>query len=97
MAKIVHDTAGWEYELRDADELRQRDAEAFFKARREFGGDDRVSSPEHNGIVVRAAAKCGWVDGLDPAAVDGLHPAETTWLASEIQDMLAAAFEVPGE
>ena len=93
--KIEHKELGLEYELKD--DLRQRDIEAFFKARRELGGDKNLSGPEHNGCVVRAAVRGEWVDGISEDDVDTMHPAAVTWLASEIQDAIGAAFEVPGE
>ena len=53
MAKITHDTAGWEYELRDGDELRQRDVEAFFHARRNIqAGIDQQDMRELSGVMV---------------------------------------------
>ena len=147
MAKIVHETAGWEYELRDGDELRQRDIEAFFRARRdiqaginrqdarelssvivdfirdvqdagvkpgstafstvfrEFSGKVQalrsiagdLTGPENNGLDVRAAIRAEWLTDITQEEVDDLHPAAVVWLATEINNTLGKAFEVPGE
>jgi len=93
--KVEHEGLKLEYELKD--DLRQRDIEAFFKARREMRGDESLSGPEHNGVVIRAAIKSGWLADVKDDDVGDMHPAAVTWLAGEIQTAVAAAFEVPGE
>ena len=55
-----------------------------------------MSGPERNGIIVRSAIRCGWIGG-DEDAIGDMHPAAVTWLAGEINDLVGAAFEVPGE
>ena len=73
MAKITHEKLGLEYEMKD--DLRQRDVEALFQARRELGSGGNLSGPEHNGVIVRAAARCGWVNGLAEDDVGDMLPA----------------------
>ena len=55
-----------------------------------------LSGPERNGVIVRSAIRCGWIKGDDDAIGD-MHPAAVTWLAGEVNDLISAAFEVPGE
>ena len=66
------------------DDLRYRDVEAFFKARRELADGVRLSSPEYCGTVVRAAVRLGWIDDIDEDGVSDLKAGAVTWLAGKI-------------
>lgn len=93
---IEHKTLGVRYEL---PELTQGKVESFFKKTRELTGkeDGGLSSPEYVGIVVRAAAFIGWLDGLTPDDVANLSPAATIWLSSQIQRAINEASAIPPE
>lgn len=56
-----------------------------------------LTGPERNGLDVRAAAGCGWLGEMTGDGVGDLHPGEVTRLASEIGDLLAEAYKIPGE
>ena len=75
----------------------QRDAEAFFRARRALDEDGGVSHVELNGNTVRAAAAAGLFDDLTPEAVGDLRPAAVVKLAQWIDDALREAFDLSGE
>lgn len=94
MRKIEHEGLGLEYEIADH-ELKQRDVETFFAELRKAGGSAALMAPERNGNVVRAAIGCGFLVGVED--VGDLHPAAVTWLASEIDELVADAFTIPGE
>ncbi len=60
MKNIRHEALKVEFVLKD--DLRQRDVEAFFKARRKlYSGGSNLSGPEENGTNVRAATMCEWL------------------------------------
>ena len=75
----------------------QRDAEAFFRARKAIEAEVPASVVEMNGNTVRSAASAGLLEGLTPEDVDGLKPAEVVRLAQEIDDVLREAFAITGE
>jgi len=79
------------------DDLRYRDVEAFFKARRELGGDESISSPEYCGTIVRAAARLGWIEGVDENGVGELKGGAVIWLSGKIQGEVTGAMAVPPE
>ena len=80
------------------DDLRHRDVEAFYKARREFsGGEDNLSSPEQCGNIVRAAAKLGWIDGTKAAGVDELKTAAVIWLSGKVQGEVVGTMRIDPE
>ena len=95
MPKVEHEALGLAVDL--PDDLRQRDVEAFFKALREIGGREALSAPERNGNVVRSAARCGWLDGVDEEVIGDWKPPAVTWLAGEIDALVTDAFIIPGE
>ena len=76
---------------------KQRDAEAFFRARKALETEVPSSVVEMNGNSVRAAATAGLIDDLTPEAVGDLRPAEVVRLAQEIDDVLREAFALEGE
>jgi hypothetical protein len=82
-------------------DLRQRDVEAYYRALREIAqkmgvtSPTRLLGPEYNGSVVRAAARAGWLDGVDEDGVGDMLPARVTELAAEIGDLVEKAYEVP--
>lgn len=79
-------------------EFRQRDVEAYFKALRDIqGGEVNLSAPEFVGCVVRAAAKCGWLEGATEESVGDMKPAAVMWLSDSIQMAIREATAVPGE
>lgn len=74
----------------------QGDIEALFKATREAGvSPTRLTGPEYNGAIVRAAAGLGWCGAEAP--VEKMRPAAVTWIASKINGVVADALEVPPE
>lgn len=80
------------------DPVLQRDLEAFFKAHRQRGGGtDSMSSFEQNGASVRAACDVGWINGLTADDVDTTRPPVVTWLAGQVNQLIIAAWDVPGE
>ena len=95
MPKAEHAKLGLSFDL--PDDLRQRDIEAFFKALREIGGREAISSPERNGNVLRSAARCGWLKGVGEDDIGDWKPPAVTWLAGEIDTLVTEAFIVPGE
>lgn len=56
-----------------------------------------LTGPETNGLDVRAAAGCGWLDEVTLEGVGDLRPGEVTRIASEIGDLLTEAYKIPGE
>lgn len=93
--KIKHEALGLEFELPDH-ELKQRDIEAFYAAM-PVGARGSLA-PIRNGHVVRAAISCGWLEGqLTDDELADMHPAGVTWLAGEIDTLVFAAYEIPGE
>ena len=80
------------------DPVLQRDLEGFFKAHRKRGGGTAdQSSFENNGAAVRAACDMGWINGLTSDTVDTTRPPVVMWLSSLVNQLIAAAFDVPGE
>ena len=79
------------------DDLRQRDVEAFFKARRELQGEGDVSSPEYCGIIARVVARLGWVDGIDEDGVGDMKPGAVIWLSRKAQAEVMASIAIPPE
>lgn len=55
---------------------------------------EKLTGPERNGLDVRTAVECGWLDIKD---VGDLSPAAVLWLASEVNDLLAKSYEIPTE
>ncbi len=55
-----------------------------------------LTGPETNGLDVRAAAGCGWLDEVTSEGVGDLRPAEVVRLAGEIGDLLEEAYKIPG-
>jgi hypothetical protein len=81
------------------------DADHMAVALREYLGalremQDRagaISSPEFVGGIVRAAARCGWLEGIAEDGVPDLPPNAVTWLSEAIQREVAQSYEVPPE
>ncbi len=91
--KIEHKGLGVSYELPD---LTQRQVEDLFASLREKGtDDDEISAPEYAGNVVRTAVELEWLNGIGP--VGEMKPAVVTWLAGEINNLVAEAITVPPE
>ena len=78
--------------------LKQRGIEGLMKAMRKYGGSEAdISNYERNGAQARAACELGWIDGLTVANVDTTHPRVVTWIAQQTNDIIVAAWELPGE
>ena len=76
----------------------QRTLEQLMKAVRKHGGSEAdISNYERNGAQARAACELGWIDGLTVANVDTTHPRVVTWIAQQTNDIIVAAWELPGE
>jgi len=76
----------------------QRTLEQLMKAVREHGGSEAdISNFERNGAQARAACELGWIDGLTVTDVDTTHPRVVTWIAQQTNDIIVAAWELPGE
>jgi len=76
----------------------QRTLEQLMKAVRKHGGSEAdISNFERNGAQARAACELGWIDGLTVANVDTTHPRVVTWIAQQTNDIIVAAWELPGE
>ena len=76
----------------------QRTLEQLMRVIREYGGSEEdISNFERNGAQARAACKLGWIDGLKVSDVDTTHPRVVTWIAQQTNDIIVAAWELPGE
>ena len=94
--KVEHEALGLSFELPNWG-LVQRDVESFYAALQEQGVRGALA-PIRNGAIVRAAINCGWLEGqLAIDEVEGMHPAGITWLAAEIDQIVAEAYVIPGE
>ena len=80
------------------DDLRHRHIEAFMAAKRELDGTNavRLSSPEHNGNIVRAALRCGIITEapFTVEQVGDLTPPAVRWLGKELDAYLAKVLEI---
>jgi len=95
--KIDHEALDLHFEIPDSG-LRQRHIEEFYKALGERSSVRGMLGPVRNGHIVRAAITVGWLEGqLTDEEVGDMHPAGVTWLASELDDIVAAAFVIEGE
>lgn len=94
MLEANHPKFGTVRLARNAEELRQRDVEAFMRAFRDLPDDK--SDPEYAGRVVRAAVTAQWIEQpvLTVEIVDDLPPAQVTWLARQINTVYAEAMRV---
>ena len=80
------------------DAVTQRTLEQLMKTMRKHGGSEAdIGNFERNGAQARAACELGWIDGLTVADVDTTHPRVVTWIAQQINDIIVAAWELPGE
>jgi len=78
--------------------LKQRGIEEMMKAMRKFGGSEAdITNYERNGAQARAACELGWIDGLTVADVDTTNPRVVTWIAQQSNDIIVAAWQLPGE
>ena len=78
--------------------LKQRGIEEMMKAMRKFGGSEAdITNYERNGAQARAACELGWIDGLTVADVDTTNPRVVTWIAQQTNDIIVAAWQLPGE
>jgi hypothetical protein len=78
--------------------LKQRGLEEMMRAVRKHGGSEAdISNYERNGAQARAACDLGWIDGLKVSDVDTTHPRVVTWIAQQTNDIIVAAWELPGE
>jgi len=76
----------------------QRALEQLMKAVRKHGGSEEdITNFERNGAQARAACDLGWIDGLTVADVDTTHPRVVTWIAQQTNDIIVAAWQLPGE
>ena len=93
--KIENQALGISMEL---PELKQRDVEAYFRAARDLlGGEVDVSSPEYQGVTVRAAARAGMLPGIKEDDVGDMSPAATHLLARAVNNHIAESLSVPVE
>ena len=84
--------------LKLPDSLKQRGIERLMAATRKHGGAEAgITNYERSGAQARAACELGWIDGLEVDAVDTMHPRVVMWIARQINDIIAAAWELPGE
>jgi hypothetical protein len=75
--------------------IKQRQVVAFYKALREMQGDGKLSVPEYNDCVVKAAIKAEMLDGLtQTTAVDEMDPKEANALAKEVADYLVDLLKI---
>ena len=80
------------------DPLKQRGIEEMMKTMRKFGGSEAdITNYERNGAQARAACELGWIDGLTVADVDTTNPRVVTWIAQQSNDIIVAAWQLPGE
>jgi len=78
--------------------LKQRGIEEMMKTMRKFGGSEAdITNYERNGAQARAACELGWIDGLTVSDVDTTNPRVVTWIAQQTNDIIVAAWELPGE
>jgi len=56
---------------------------------------DTLTAIEEDGVRVRAAARCGWFDGLDEGDVPGLEPWRVDQLSTEIAERFNEARTAP--
>lgn len=75
-------------------DLRQRHIDAYFPQLREVP-TEKLSAPEYAGVIVRAAATVGIIEGLRPEDVDDLKPGMVIKLAGQINEAVAEALTVP--
>ena len=76
----------------------QRTLEQLMRAVRKHGGSEAdISNFERNGAQARAACELGWIDGLTVDNVDTMHPRVATWIAQQTNDIIVAAWQLPGE
>jgi len=88
-----------------AKSLPKLDGERFGLVLREFTGslraeqkrDTNLSSPENWGMILRAAAQCGWVGDMTEEFIADMSPGSVKWLAGEIDNYIAKSLDVPGE
>ncbi len=84
-----------------ADDLTQRDVDAFFEAYRKYPQGNTVT--EDNGKTVRAAFDAKWIlEFMTPkralsfaADVNETHPSYVRWAAQQIDAVIARAREIP--
>jgi len=75
----------------DLSKVTQGQLEAYFKAFREYGGNDEaIGVIEYAGAMARAAVKVGWL-ALD---VDNANPRDVLELQRVIQDYVKGVFDV---
>ena len=76
----------------------QRTLEQLMRTVRKHGGSEAdISNFERNGAQARAACELGWLDGLTVANVDTTNPRVVTWIAQQTNDIIVAAWQLPGE
>lgn len=76
----------------------QRTLERLMATTRKHGGSEAdISNFERNGAQARAACELGWIDGLTVDDVDTTHPRVVTWIAQQTNDIIVAAWQLPGE
>lgn len=78
--------------------LLQRHVEQFFKEQRALNGsnDVRLSSPEYQGNMLRAAWTAGVL--LEPKQdVGAMRAAQVRWLAQKVDTLLGEALSIPPE
>jgi len=96
--KIADYAASLGIAFKPPEALKQRGIEGLMKAMRKFGGSEAdISNYERNGAQARAACELGWIDGLTVANVDTTHPRVVIWIAQQINDIIVAAWQLPGE
>lgn len=86
---------------KSADDLTQRDMDAFFAAYARYPQGNTIS--EDNGKVVRAAFDARWISELtgprgqvkDSFAVNDMAPWAVRWAAQQIDALIGKAREIP--
>jgi hypothetical protein len=87
--------------LKSADDLLQRDMDAFFLAYSRYPQGNTIA--EDNGKVVRAAFDARWISELttprgqvkDSFAVNEMQPWAVRWAAMQIDAVIGKAREIP--
>lgn len=75
--------------------IKQRQVVAFYKALREMQGDGKLSQPEYNDCMVKAAIKAEMLEGLSLSnAVDEMEPKEVNRLADEVAKYLVDLLKI---
>lgn len=76
----------------------QRDLErAFEEIRAQGGSQPNETIAAYRKTVVKAAARLGWISGVDPEKLDEMHPGVLRWAAESVTDFLTDIQQPPAE